>query len=200
MSADAEFFEGRIDEAQGLVGWGCVYDMDGDFSQQNLPPGQDQVLAKLVVDVLVVSETDTVLSFEEVPVNVDPENPVRNVMTDTEGYSITPQVTDGTLSVMPGGGDGQFKRGDANDDGNADISDAQFILSYLFLGGTAPPCMEAANVDDSDSAAADITDAIYLLTFLFMGGSAPPAPGTACGVEPATSPSSLGCDSYTHCP
>ncbi len=32
-----------------------------------------------------------------------------------------------------------FARGDGNSDGRLDLSDAVFVLSYLFLGGPEPP-------------------------------------------------------------
>ena len=41
-----------------------------------------------------------------------------------------------------------FVRGDANHDKGVDISDAVFNLTYLFSGGEAPPCEDAADVDD----------------------------------------------------
>jgi hypothetical protein len=93
-----------------------------------------------------------------------------------------------------------FHRGDTNSSGSIDISDAIFVLNYLFLGGGDPPCMEAANANDDPGV--DITDGIYLLSFLFLGGAPPPAPGPPgfpCGPDPPGSPSQLGCASYSSC-
>jgi hypothetical protein len=93
-----------------------------------------------------------------------------------------------------------FHRGDANADGALDISDAVFVLGYLFLGGAGPACLEAANADDNP--AIEITDGIYALNHLFLGGPPPPAPGphtVPCGPDPETSSSDLGCASYTRC-
>ena len=48
--------------------------------------------------------------------------------------------------------DAVFQRGDAN--GNGDVSaltDALFLLDYGFLQGDAPPCADAADVDDDSS-------------------------------------------------
>ena len=78
-----------------------------------------------------------------------------------------------------------FHRGDPNGDGVADITDAVFLLGFLYLGGGAPPCMESADVDNNTST--EITDAIYLLSFLFLGGPPPADPGppaAPCGVDP----------------
>jgi hypothetical protein len=80
----------------------------------------------------------------------------------------------------------KFIRGDSNGDGTPNLSDAIFTLGYLFLGGTAPPCLDAADSNDDSSVAAakiDLTDPVYLLNFLFTGGSAPPTPYPSCGVD-----------------
>jgi hypothetical protein len=93
-----------------------------------------------------------------------------------------------------------FHRGDPNDDGTINITDGIYVLNFLFLGGPAPTCREAANPNDDDTV--NITDGIYLLNFLFLGGPPPAAPGgmsSPCGEDPATSPSDLGCASYTKC-
>lgn len=68
-----------------------------------------------------------------------------------------------------------FVRGDANSDCGVDITDAVFILNYLFLGGTHPECEDAA--DTNDTGTLDISDGIFLLTYLFLGGDPPPYPG-----------------------
>ncbi|MEM7233974.1 MAG: FG-GAP-like repeat-containing protein, partial [Planctomycetota bacterium] len=85
--------------------------------------------------------------------------------------------------------DRAFLRGDANADGNVDISDSIFVLSYLFLGGSQPPCLSAADADDSG--ALDLTDGAFINLFLFLGGTTPPAPGPFdCGMDPTND---LGC-------
>jgi hypothetical protein len=97
-----------------------------------------------------------------------------------------------------------FRRGDANADGVADISDAQRILSYLFQGGLTPPCLDAA--DTNDDGLVNIADASFLLSFLF-GTCAnppcppPPAPGPFnCGREPAGSEADgITCVEYPPC-
>ena len=51
-----------------------------------------------------------------------------------------------------------FVRGDANSDGSMSISDAAFILNYLFVGAAEPECLESADVNDDWSV--DIADAV----------------------------------------
>jgi hypothetical protein len=89
-----------------------------------------------------------------------------------------------------------FRRGDSNDDGKADISDAIRILGFLFTGSARPPCMKAA--DSNDDGKVDISDAIGILGFLFLGSAPPRAPFGACGTDPT--PDSLDCAAFTRCP
>jgi hypothetical protein len=89
-----------------------------------------------------------------------------------------------------------FQRGDANADGITNISDAVWILSYLFGGGLAPTCLDAA--DANDSGVLDVTDGIYLLDSLFQGGRLPPQPFPRCGPDPT--PDGLTCLSFAPCP
>lgn len=82
----------------------------------------------------------------------------------------------------------RFLRGDANQDGKHDLSDAILILSYLFTEGKAD-CLDALDVNDDG--ANQLSDPIYLLTYLFTEGPPPPAPFLACGEDPT--PDGLGC-------
>ncbi len=71
-----------------------------------------------------------------------------------------------------------FRRSDANDDGEIDISDAIAILGFLFMGNPSElDCQKSADTDDSGFL--DITDAIHLLRHLFLGGPAPKSPEQA---------------------
>jgi hypothetical protein len=76
-----------------------------------------------------------------------------------------------------------FKRSDANGDGKLNLTDAVFALQFLFLGGTAPACMEA--LDANSDGRANITDSVFLLSFMFLGGSPPAAPFPACDSAPS---------------
>ena len=90
-----------------------------------------------------------------------------------------------------------LRRGDADDNGTVQLTDAVRILDFLFAGAAEPPCLETADADDSG--AVQVTDAVRILTFLFAGGVEIPPPGPeACGTDPADSPH-LGCDSYKSC-
>ena len=81
------------------------------------------------------------------------------------------------------GDPGNFRRGDANGSSMADISDAIFLLAFLFTGGDGPACFDAADVNDDGSV--DISDPTAALGFFFLGAAPPPAPGPeVCGPDP----------------
>ena len=65
----------------------------------------------------------------------------------------------------------QFLCGDANADGTVNISDAVYLISYIFIGGPAPDPLLAgdANCDGT----VNISDAVYLISYIFSGGPAP---------------------------
>ena len=82
-----------------------------------------------------------------------------------------------------------FIRGDANGDIEVNLTDAIYLLNFLFLGGLPPPCEDAADSDDDGTLL--ITDSVYLLNFLFLGGTVPPPPRPDLGTDPT--PDSLSC-------
>jgi hypothetical protein len=61
--------------------------------------------------------------------------------------------------------------GDASGDGSVDISDAVYLIAYIFSGGSAPSPLLAG--DANCDAAVDISDAVYLISYIFSGGQAP---------------------------
>ncbi len=87
------------------------------------------------------------------------------------------------MGALPSNGSpgSTFIRGDANDDGALDVSDAVADLLYLFAGASAP-CLDA--LDANDSGAIDISDAVYVLSYLFAAGPPPPQPFPVRGADP----------------
>lgn len=81
------------------------------------------------------------------------------------------------------GGAPTFRRGDPDLDGTPTLTDAVFVLNYLFSGGAKPSCLDAA--DANDDGQLDLSDPVAVLGYLFLGSAPPPAPGPAdCGVDP----------------
>ena len=64
-----------------------------------------------------------------------------------------------------------FVCGDANGDGSVDISDAVYLIQYIFASGPAPNPLLAG--DANCDLAVDISDAVYLIAYIFGGGPQP---------------------------
>jgi hypothetical protein len=78
---------------------------------------------------------------------------------------------------------GSFLRGDTNQDGIVDITDALETLRFLFAGGVEVHCLDAADTDDDGNV--DLADAFGTLAFLFLGTLPPQSPGPrSCGADP----------------
>jgi hypothetical protein len=80
-----------------------------------------------------------------------------------------------------------FVRGHINPDAVLDISDPVFLLNYLFTGGPAPACEDAA--DSNDDGAVDLSDSITLFSYLFLGTARPDPPFPDPGLD--TTPDAL---------
>lgn len=91
-----------------------------------------------------------------------------------------------------------FQRGDADDNGAIEITDAIATLGYLFLGSDTPHCLDAADADDNGGI--EITDAVATLGYLFLGNDPPVTPFERCGVDLRQEVPELGCESYLSCP
>ena len=61
--------------------------------------------------------------------------------------------------------------GDASSDGLVNLSDAVFIINYVFLGGAAPSYELAADVNCD--ASVNVSDAVFLINYIFNNGKTP---------------------------
>jgi hypothetical protein len=64
-----------------------------------------------------------------------------------------------------------FVCGDANGDKAVNVSDAVYIINYIFTSGPAPRPLAAADVNSSGSV--NVSDAVYLINFIFTSGPPP---------------------------
>ena len=85
--------------------------------------------------------------------------------------------------------EGKFIRGDADESGVVDLSDAIFILNWLFLGKEGPECWDRA--DANDDGLIDISDPVAILLYLFKGQNPIPDPYTEAGTD--TTADELNC-------
>jgi hypothetical protein len=65
--------------------------------------------------------------------------------------------------------------GDADGNGSINISDAVFLIAYIFAGGSTPgDCNIPLGLGDANgNGAVNISDAVYLIAYIFAGGAAP---------------------------
>lgn len=105
--------------------------------------------------------------------------------------SETPVLIDGAISIGAG-----FVRGDCNGLSGGNLADPIFLLGFLFVDPTLPPCLDACDVNDDGSI--NIADVIYHLAYLFHGFSPPLPPWPFCGDDPTAD--SLDCDLFGACP
>lgn len=90
----------------------------------------------------------------------------------------------------------RFQRGDADGSGALELADSIRTLAFLYAGGAAIHCHDAA--DSNDNGDIDMGDAVLTLGFLFSGLRPPLAPFGACGPDPTED--HLSCEEYNACP
>jgi hypothetical protein len=61
--------------------------------------------------------------------------------------------------------------GDVNGSGTTDVSDAVYLVNYLFAEGAAP--QDVSKGDANCDGRTNLADAVYLVNFVFGGGPAP---------------------------
>ncbi|MGE3165482.1 MAG: LamG-like jellyroll fold domain-containing protein [Planctomycetota bacterium] len=158
------------------------------ISLDGLPPGEP-VIASLD---LAEGESTTL----SLPVSATGHEPFSFfdviVSVDDDGDGVLEALHSGVVRSAPALTlpEPTFRRGDCNQDGQLNIGDTIYALSYLFSGGTDPGCPDAC--DANDDGQINIGDPIFELSYLFSAGPPPPAPGSACGVDPTA-------DSLTEC-
>lgn len=68
--------------------------------------------------------------------------------------------------------------GDCDCSGNVSVSDAVYLIQYIFGGGPAPNPLDVADVDSSCTVS--ISDAVYIISYIFNGG---PGPLSGCAKD-----------------
>lgn len=103
-------------------------------------------------------------------------------------------------TTLASGQPGEFRRGDADLDGEVLINDAVYTLEALFLEGSQS--LECADSGDAnDDGLVDLSDPIFLINYLFVPAAAAPPPpsGGSCGADP-TADSLVDCGAIGSCP
>ena len=84
--------------------------------------------------------------------------------TGTTGGNETKTIT---FRIAPA----PYLSGDANHSGSISISDAVYLIAYIFAGGPAPDPLAAG--DANCNGTITISDVVYLINYIFAGGPAP---------------------------
>lgn len=64
-----------------------------------------------------------------------------------------------------------FRRGDADGDGQVNVSDVVYLINYLYKGGPLPIPLESG--DANNDGVINSADIVYLINYLFAGGPSP---------------------------
>lgn len=180
---NAEFVDSDISAEEGTAWLAAIVDFATPIDGHAIPPGDDELLATLIVSVPVSAPAPQVTEVSFAASVGTP--PKYNIASVNGGNAVTPLLTAGALEIeLP------FIRGDVNRDGMVDIGDAVYLLTYLFQSGPAPTCEDSA--DANNDGMIDLADGIYLLNYLFVGGPTPSEPFPDPGLDPDDD--ELGCE------
>ena len=86
-------------------------------------------------------------------------------------YTVTPDVF-GNLNLPIVLTSAPFVNGDVNHDGLVNVSDAVYLVTYIFSGGACPIPWGAGKYINSDPNI-NISDVVYLIAYIFGGGPPP---------------------------
>ena len=120
--SDPAYFMGMV--SGGMVGYGCVFDFQDPF--RAIDPGSDITLCKIIVDVAPDVDAETTIALGDVPFH--PDRPVRNILTNEEGFSEAPNLVNGVLTIQT------RKPEIVSIEGNEGLAGQEFTVTGNFFG------------------------------------------------------------------
>jgi hypothetical protein len=177
---DCDFFEPKVNAAEGTIVVGALVDSTPPFEGQLIPNiGQPLDFFYIEATVSASASGDLKIQIEDGLSNP----PIENLFSVQNRAVPVTERGEGVIHVqVEGEGGGAFVRGDFNMDSDIDLSDPISVLGFVFHGGGAPLCVVAADANDDERV--DISDPIFLLNFLFNDGRPPPPPTFRTGPDP----------------
>ena len=175
----------------------CLLAMSDDLPASptisQVTPGNGPWNAERIIEVSGAAfgddANDVQVRIDSVEVDIDsfegPDGPIRVTappLGEARAVAVSVHNSQGHGALDPGYVYG-FRHGDANSDGSVDVSDAVYLLLWLFNNGDDPLCLDAADPDDSGDI--NLTDPIFVLDFLFRGGPSPPPPFLEYCLDPS---------------
>jgi hypothetical protein len=180
------FWGVTIIEGQGAT-LGCVVDLAADGGiWRTLPACRSDQEVALATFGCRAGAPETMATA--IAIAGDLGAPPVAIVVDVDGTSLVPDVGGPVNLTFPCEEitDVDFRRGDANQDGFLNVSDAVAIARAVFGAGNKLPliqgCMDSADADDDG--AITTADAVYLCHYLYLGGPSIPAPLGSCGQDP----------------
>ena len=137
------------------LNWSASWDEPWLHAQPSSGSAPDSVIIKVSAENLAYSHYSEQIIFES------PE------------ASNSPLIVDVIFRVQP---PCQGKCGDANSDDAVGVSDAIWIINYVFIGGGVPQPVLACG-DANGDCYVNISDAVWILRYVFQGGD---SPGECC--------------------
>ncbi|MBD3218653.1 MAG: hypothetical protein GF310_10280 [candidate division Zixibacteria bacterium] len=89
-----------------------------------------------------------------------------------EGASTNYKLRHGFWQIFAATGPCQGECGDANFDLSVNVSDAVWVINYVFIGGDEPQPVLACGDANSDDFV-NVSDAVWIINYVFIGGGAP---------------------------
>jgi len=93
------------------------------------------------------------------------------------------------MARISGWNQSEYACGDANGDGQINVSDVNYISGYLFRGYPEP----YGNADVDECGSVNIFDAVYILKYVYLGGAAPCEGSVDCEMPVGENAIILGC-------
>ena len=103
---------------------------------------------------------------------IDPTLIVVEIIDCLESTAIDGKVDAYNALLCVGAQFCQGECGDANGDNNVSISDAVYMINYLFSGGN-PPSPVVACGDANGDTKSNVSDVVFLINYVFSGGNPP---------------------------
>ena len=202
VASGADWSFGQHRNGRGRLYWGVIID-DSNPITGAIPAGNDQLLAKIVVDSRPEAAGETTIRFRNASPDlsstpVDPGG--QNVAVDKDGAAVSLGLTDGRITtVVPGTEVGPFLRGDCNQNGdNVELTDAVFYLESVFSGRGELVCRAACDFNGDGLVEASPTDALFYLNWAFSGIGTLPQP-LRCATSTRAGDIALGCENPRGC-
>ncbi len=159
-----------IEDHTGSDGLEVVY--HADYLKSNLAieffkPYDWLTLSKLEGEV-APGESDTIQCMFSTTEDLEPTTYSSDIVVNCNDPAHDPMTISAELNVTEAN---PYICGDANGTGDVNVSDAVYIINYVFVSGPEPDPLESADANCDQSV--NVSDAVMVINFVFVGGNPP---------------------------